>query len=513
MAQLGLGTHLCCGGSMNNQKVFAALISLSAVALISCSGMPKPCTVNCGGNGNATLSMTWTATPLTPPPSTNLLSFIVDVNTITLTSSTGTNVNIPLNGANFSVDLTKLQSDSAFLGTSATVPAGSYTSMTVSLTNPVVTFCTQTTGSAGCAAGSVKTISAGAAATPKITSAPFPLTLTANQQTGLALVFNLGNALTVNASQVVTAVNLGAANVLSANSLPSTSSSLAAGQLDFVEDVTGVVTAVNGTTQSVTVKTATRGSLTAVANSSTVFSPNCTAFSLSLTFASCVVQGHVASLDMVLKADGTLTLLEYDPLATTTGDWIEGVVPAVPSSSTQFSLVTNDAVFATSGSIISSKLSFGTSVNATLVTPNPFLVDSKGLTIPVNLFTGTDASIFIPGQTLSVHVTSFTAASGTTPATASIDRVYLRFTRVSGTVAATGTQASFNMQSLPSYFGVATQPSVQITVGAPPSIPATNFDGVSSGTALSNPQTVSIRALYFGQGTATPFSTAKVRVP
>ena len=498
---------------MNFRKVCAALLLLSAVALISCSGNPKPCTSNCGGNGNATLSMTWRATPLTPPPNTNLLSFIVDVNTITLTSSTGTNVNIPLNSTNLSVDLTKLQSDSVFLGTSTTVPAGSYTSMTVSLTNPVVTFCTQTLGNAGCAAGSITTITAGAAAAPKITAAPFPLTLTSNQQTGLALNFNLANALTVNASQVVTAVNLGAANVLSANSLPSTSTSLAAGQLDFVEDVTGVVTAVNATTQSVTVKTATRGSLTAIANSSTVFSPNCTAFSLSLTFASCVVQGHVASLDMVLNANGTFTLLEYDPLAlaTTSGDWIEGVVPAPPTSSTQFSLVTNDAVFATSGSIISSKLSFGASLNATLVSPKPFLVDTKGLTVPVNNFTGTDASILLPGQTLSVHVTAFT--SGTTPATASVDQVYLRFTRVSGTVAATGTQASFNIQSVPSFFGVATQPSVQITAGAPPSTPATNFDGVSSAAALSNPQTVSIRALYFGQGTATPFSAAKVRVP
>jgi hypothetical protein len=498
---------------MNFRKGFAVLVSLSAAALISCSGLPKPCTVNCGGGGTATLSMTWKAAPLSPPPNTNLLSFIVDVNTITLTSSTGTNVNIPLNSTNLSVDLTKVQSDSVFLGTSATVPAGSYTSMTVSLSSPVVTFCTQTLGNAGCAAGSVTTMSGGAAAAPKISSAPFPLTLTSNQQTGLALNFNLGNALTVNASQVVTAVNLGAANVLSANSLPSTSASLAAGQLDFMEDVTGVVTAVNTTTQSVTIKTATRGSLTAVANSSTVFSPNCTAFSLSLTFSSCVVQGHVASLDMILKTDGTFTLLEYDPLATTAGDWIEGVVPAAPTSSTQFSLVTNDAVFATTGSIISPKLSFGATVSATLVSPNPFLVDSKGLTIPVNLFTGTDASIFLPGQTLSVHVTAFTAASGSTPATASVDRVYLRFTRVSGTVAATGTQATFNIQNLPSFFGLSTQPLVQITQGGPPSVPSTNFDGVSSATSLSNPQTVSIRALYFGTGTQTPFSAAKVRVP
>ncbi len=493
---------------MDFRKTLALPIVLSAACLVSCSGAPKPpCTSNCGG-GTATLSVTMTAAPLTPPPNTNLLSFIVDVNTVTLTSSSGSTVNIPLNSPAFSVDLIKLQSDSAFLGTSATVPAGSYASMTVSLSNPVVTFCTQASGNTGCAAGSTATVSGGAAA-PVVSSAPFPLTLAANQRTGLAINFNLKNALTVNASQVVTAVTLTAANVLAANSLPSTSTSLTAGQLDFMEDVTGVVTAINAITQSVTVKTATRGSLTAVANSSTVFSPNCTTF----TFSSCVVQGQVASLDMVLNADGTFALLEYDPLSTTAGDWIEGIVTATPSSSTQFSLVTNDVVLATSGSVISSSLP-GTSVNATLVNPKPFLVDSKGLTIPANSFSGnTAATIFLPGQTLSVHVTAFTAASGSTLATASVDTVYLRFTRVSGTVAATGTQASFTIQNVPPFFGITTQPLVEITIGAPPSIPATNFDGVTSATALSNPQTVSIRALYFGTGTAMPFSAAKVRVP
>src|SRR5258708_26134244 len=112
----------------------------------------------------------------------------------------------------------------------------------------------------GWVTGSVATISGGAAAAPKISSAPFPLTLTSNQKTGLAINFNLGNALTVSTSQpqVVTAVNLAAPNVLSANSLPPASSSVAAGQLDFLEDVTRGVTAINTTTHSVTVHTATR---------------------------------------------------------------------------------------------------------------------------------------------------------------------------------------------------------------------------------------------------------------
>jgi hypothetical protein len=496
---------------MNFRKGFALLLSACSAGLVACSGKPtQPCTVNCG-SGTATLSVTFTAAPLTPPPNTNLLSFFVDINTITLTPATGAAVNIPLNATTVGVDLTKLQSDSVFLGTSAAVPAGSYSSITVSISNPVVTFCTQTLGNTGCAPNSVATLSGGAAAAPQITSAPFPLTLSANQKTGLAINFNLGNALTISGSQpqVVTAVNLGATNVLSANALPPTASSLAAGQLDFVEDVTGVVTAVNATTQSVTVQTATRGSLTAVANSSTVFSPNCTSFSLALSFSGCIVQGQVASLDMVLNSDGTFTLLEYDPLATATGDWVEGIVTGVVSSSpsTQFQIITNDTVVATSNSKFGSNLALATPVNVTLVSTSPFLVDTKGLTVPVTTFGGTDASILRPGQTVAVHVSAFTAAAGTPATTAvSADALYLRFTRVTESLTSPATP-NISIQSLPLFFGVTTQVQVQLSAGAV----NTNYDGVTSSAGLSSGQTASIRALYFGSTIVPAFSAAKVR--
>jgi len=59
----------------------------------------------------------------------------------------------------------------------------------------------------------------------------------------------------------------------------------------------------------------------------------------------------------------------------------------------------------------------------------PFVVDTKGLDVPNSTFTGaTDASILMPGQTLAVHVVSFTPASGATLAAANVDFVYLRFT-------------------------------------------------------------------------------------
>jgi len=504
---------------MNLRKVFASSLSLFAFGLVACSGKSsQPCTVNCGGGGTATLSVVLTAAPLAPPPNTNLLSFLVDINTITLTPATGTAVNIPLNATALGVDLTKLQSDSVFLGMSATVPAGTYSSITVSMSNPVVTFCTQTQGNPGCAPTSLASISGGAAATPKITTAPFPLTLSAAQKTGLAINLNLANTLTVSATQpqVVTAVNLAAANVLSASTLPSAASSLPSGPLDFIEDVTGVITAVNTTAQSVTVHTATRGSLTALANSSTVFSPNCTAFNLSLSFSSCIAQGQVASLDLLLNSDGTFTLLEYDPLDTTTKDWVEGIITSTPSSTTQFQIVTNDLVLSTSNSLIGSNLPLASPVNISLVTsPQPFVVDSKGLVIPTNAFSGrSDTSALAPGQTVAARITAFTAASGSTLATASTDFLYLRFTRVTGTLASVAPPNTFTMQSFPPFFALTTPITVQLSTGSP----NTNFDGVSGSSNLTVGQTVSINALYFGPptgltSTLTPFSAAKVRVP
>ena len=487
--------------------VFSLLVC--AVFLGSCSGMKQPCTSNCGG-GNSTVLVTLTAAPLTPPANTNLLSFSVTIAGISLTPSAGgTAVNIPLNNSTYTADLTRLQSDSAFVGVSTAVPAGNYSNMTVSLSNPLVTYCTQTQGAAGCTAGTVATVTGGAAA-PQITSSPFPLSLTSGQTQGLAVNINLQNAISISQTQaqVVTAVNLGATGVVNASTLPPSASNLITGELSFIEDVTGVVTAVSTSTSAITVKSATRGSFTATANSSTVFSPNCTTFTIA-----CAVVGQVASLDMVLNTDGTFTLLEFDPLDTTTHDWIEGIVTATPTTPSVLQIVTNDLVLATTNSVIGTALPLGSPVNVTLVNPQPFAVDNKQNLVIPNTFAGkTDATILQPGQTVAVRVTAFTAASNPAFAAANADFLYLRFTRVTGTVSSTAPPNAFGIQSLPPFFALTSAVTVQLSSATP----ATNFDGVGGASSLTISQNVSITALYFGPPTGptpspTPFFAAKVR--
>lgn len=494
-------------------KSFLALsVLVVAFSLESCSGPSKV-----GGSGgqvsNTALILTLRAAASPALVNANLLSFRTVVAGVSLTPETGGSINVPLNSPLYQVDLSRLQSDSSLLALSISIPAGSYTSMVVSLSDPAVTYCIQTQGIAGCEAGSVTTLS-GPPATPIIAASPFPLVIARGQNIGLAINVNIANALAVNGQTgAITAVNLGAANVLTAAVLPPASSSLPSAAMDFVEDVTGIVSSVDEATQSVTVQTATKGTLTATAGASTIVSPNCTTFNLGSTFT-CAKQGQVASLDTILNRDGSLTLVEYDPLGITEGDWIEGMVGLPPSSSTQFQLVTNDFVIANQNSLIGNKLELGASVRITLTSPKPFVVDDKGLVVSNTSFSGaTDASVLSPGQTLAVHVVSFTPGTGTTLAAANVDFVYLRFTRVTGSVSNAAPPNTFTMQSLPPFFGLTLPVTVQLSTVSP----STNFDGVGGASELTSGQMTSVRALYFGLPTgptpaASPFSAAKVRI-
>jgi hypothetical protein len=365
----------------------------------------------------------------------------------------------------------------------------------------VVTYCTASSGTAGCNLGSVAQFTSGASA-PATSS--FSLALTSGEKAGLQVVFNIGNAITVNSTtQVVSAVNLAAANVVTAVPLPPVASTLSTGQLDYLEDVTGVVTA--ATSSTVTIQTSTRGPITSVLTTSTILSPNCV-----ITNATCSpTVGQIASIDATLNSDGTATMLEYDPLSVASVDVIEGIVTTVPSSPTQFQIVTNDFISATSNTHIGSGLSLGDPVQVTYTAVNPFVIDTKGL-LPLTAtpFSGsTSANNILPGQTVALRVTAFTPKSGTTPAAATADFVVLRFTRVAGSVSSSSAP-TFGLQSLPLFFGQTTTNLVQLSTTT---TPMTYLDGYTTGSNITVGDNVAVRALYFGVGFSPAFLTAKVR--
>ncbi len=414
-----------------------------------------------------------------------------------LTPSSGDNVSIT---GTPTMDFVHLQ-DSSFLVGTVTAPAGTYTGITINFSAPTVTYCTQTTGVAGCASGSIKTLTNTVVSLPVI---PVTFSLSENQQTGLEINLNLNEALTITSNtQVVTAANLGNASAYSVSALPPTSSSLASGQLDFFENILGEVTAISG--QAITVKTGANGSYTATGSSSTYYLPDCL---MDGSVCSPTV-GQLVSIDTAVNANGSLALLVYDPLSSTAIGWVDGIVTAPATSSTQFQMIAGKQITSTGGSY---SLPGGSLVNVTLTNPlaTTFLIDAKGLTIPDNSFEGaTDSAALIPGMTVGLRVTQFTAASGTTPAAITADIVTLRFSSVSGTIAGTVAPVSFTMQSLPTFFGPTTNSVVQLNQLTP----ATNYDGATGSSELNVTDTVAIRALYLGSTSATntPFIAAKVR--
>jgi hypothetical protein len=516
----------CRGGHMNRSKTLSLFpfLLLAVLSLPACSGAKK-CTVNCGGNGTATVSFTLVADTLPANPS--ILSFKVSIGSIVLTPATGSVQT--LTPATAVVDLMRLQSDTAFLGALPSVPPGAYT-VKVSLSSPEITFLndtgsTLTANGATCLANAVCTATFTAAGTPTISS--FTFNATSSGQQGIELDFNLKNAISLSNGSLSVNFNPSSPNpgVFTAFTLPRTNANLGTNQLELIEDFTGVVS-INGS--KVTITSPVHGILTATNASNSFFdqSPDGAHCQAPTTFTNCVVNGQVASVDAFLKSDGTFDLKEFEPLNQTQQDFIEGIVYAV-NTPTQFTIAVTDKVLASTGSLISSGLNTGDRLTVNISTnpvAKPFFVDSKGLAVSTfssySFFSGqTTTSAIFPGQTVFLHVTAFTAASGTTLAIASADIFILRWTRLRPSVVST-TSATVNINTLPSYFALS--PSSQEVVqaffnGALGTDGVTNLDGVvNNASGLTTGQPVGLRVLYFQNtaNTANPaFFAAKIRQP
>lgn len=505
-----------------NAILTVPVLLLAALALASCSGIPKTliCTSNCSG-GNATVSFTLVADTLPANPS--IFSFKVSVVGIVLTPTSGSA--LTLTPATTVVDLMRLQSDTAFLGALTNVPSGTYT-VQVTLSSPEITFfndtsSTITANGVACLAGAVCTASLTAVSTPTISS--FTFTATPSGQQGIELNFNLKNAISLSSGTLTVNFNPAAPNpgVFTAFTLPRTNANLGTGQLELIEDFTGVVSI---SASTVTITSPTRGVLATASSSASFFdpSPDGTICPIPST-VSCVVAGQIASVDASLKSDGTLQLKEFEPLNATQQDFVEGIVYAV-NSATQFIIAVTDKTQLAASSLIAG-LNTGDRLTVNIPAPKNFLVDSKGLAVQNSFSTNyalfanqTTTSAIHPGQTVSIHVSAFIAANPPTLAVATADTVILRWTRLRANVVSAGS-ATVNIDTLPSYFGISasSQEVVQTFIGVLGADGVTNLDGIANNTSgLTTSQPVGLRVLYLqnaGNTANPPFFAAKVRQP
>lgn len=490
---------------MKRNPVLLSLLCLAAVLLGSCSGLPTPVTPP--GAGTATVSVTFTDTP---PAGVSILSFTVTLSGLALNPATGTAVNFTLTPNPLSVELTRLQSDSFLGSVLATVPSGTYNSMSVAVASSSIVFFNASGAAIGaCANNTLCTVAPISAATLTITTAPFPLTLVNGQQTGIAIDFDLNKAISATMG-----VDFTAAGAATASALPHTGTP--ASTLDLVEDFTGTVTAFSSATNSLTVQSGTRGTLTGLVSATTLYhDPLATCAALDAT---CLHTGQTLSVNAGLNSDGTLAIREVDLLDSASVDVLEGTVYQV-ASPTSFRMVLSDKVVVTTSNTSLTGAKAGDQVNISWSAAPTFAVDTAGMPLaasfPANLalFTGgVDTSVLFPGQTVMVSVTGATTTSGVISATGT--RVLLRHSHITATVNGSVAANSFNIDAaaLPPYFGAAawgtTTPQVNVFSNL------TGYDGVAGVTSLAATNVVSIRALYIQNSTlnAVPmFFATKVR--
>lgn len=511
--------NFCVGVLMNRVKVlFLPVLVLASFSLSSCSGPngSNICKVNCGGSSN--LSFTMVADTLPAHPS--LLSFTVTVTGITVTSSTSTKTLTPPSAP---IDLLRLQSDSALLGTLASVPNETISSFSVALSTQKMTFLNDTgvtLTSPSCAVNAICTFAPIASTAVLINNVNHSF----SSNTGFGIDINLANAITVIGSTLNVNFSPAANNVVTAFTLPRTGSNLATGQFDLIEDFTGVAT-VSG--QSATLKNPlSLATLTGTATSSTNFDADPTGTLCPTTtkqsLATCVTNNQIASMDVILNSDGTLSIQEIEPLLATQQDTVEGIVVAINlANSTQFTVVVTNILPAAQNSLVGTGLlhvADGLTVN--LLNAQNFLIDTKGLNLSAftgnlsNFNTVNNTSALHPGQTVAVHVKSFTAANGTTLASVTSDVLTLRWSRFTSSVSIASTPA-FTITGFPSFFNAPASAQAEFFGGTTGADGVTNLDGIATPSNLAfPPKSVSLRALFIENpgNTLTPaFYAAKIR--
>jgi hypothetical protein len=488
------------GVGMNRNTTLGYVLFVAIMALAGCSGVPNGGGGGGGGSNPASLAITMTSKPSVSLTNISVLSATVGITGITLNPSTGSAVSLTLTPTVYPIDLTRLQSDTAFLG-SLSLPAGTYTSATVTFSAPVLTLDNQsgTTLNGTCASGTICNIvlTAGSA---QVSTAPFPLTLTSGQATGASLNVDLNTALTLTSGTLT--LNFSATNAATASALPRTGAPT--GSLDLIEDFVGKVTATSSS--SVTVVASNGVSLQfALPASPVIEDPQGLCSALNATCL--VVNQTLVSVDGTVNTNGTLTLVSADLLDATPTDEVEGTL-LKNGTAGQFFLVVSNKVVATGNSTLAS----ANSGDVFLVTlSNPiFIVDTDEFFNNASLPPSTVTTLFsseadlVDGQEVMVRVAAATGTAGAGNQSITADRVRLRFTRTTGTVQSVSGQ-SFAINNVPPFIPFITNPLVDTITGT------TNFDRVSDVSSLTAGQNVSIRALLLNNSVFN-FYAAKVRV-
>ncbi len=416
------------GNMFRIRLIWPISVLIYCAALAGCRGNPlvgsQP-----QNNGNSSVVLAMTDTP---PSTVSILSAEV-----TLTGATLTPGNVSLFSGSTTVELTRLQTDIAYLATAANIPAGNYTAVTLTFANPSLTIENDTASPIGtCAVGSICTMAPTATANLSTTVPLTAFTIASSSTTGLLIDVNLDNLLTA---------SLGADFSAGTSVTPFTPAGFGAPPVG-AEDVVGQVGNVNASSNSFTLTNATGSYSLKVDNTSKLFQFPATGACSTPAFA-CLQNNQILSVDIGIQSDGSIlarNILFED--ADSSDAEVEGIIASTTNvGSQQFSIVTLGISATGTGLNIGEPVTVQYSVSSQTTFDVDFTHADNSLVSTTGFLFAAPADLVV-GQQVSIRRNS--ASSG---ATIKADRVRLQSSRITATVQTIGS-GIITLSSLPSIF-------------------------------------------------------------
>ncbi len=473
-----------------------------------------------GGNPPSAGMVSLTVTD-TPPAGVTVLFFQLGVTGATLTSQSGGSVSLLPGSTTIPVNVSQLQTDSAFLG-SASVAAATYTGMGLTFANPQLTIyngsgATIGSGANACANDTVGQLTPSTTPlTLTLSSAPFPVTLSSSSPLAFKLDIHLNTVI-----QPDLTVNLAATNGVTVSLLPAPTT----GQP--VSSLAGLLgTIVGNTTTGFMIQTGDGRTFSIGANSSTIYNfPT----SICADNFSCVTwqPPPIVKAVVSLQTDGTLLASQVTYMQPAGQTVVEGNIIRLSTSggNTLMDIILQQGPSTPATTLLPFGRRVTVSVPPTGVT---YAVDSEGFDLPYDTSEFPEGVSFAGisdlqlGQQVAVVVSGSVTANGSTPGFTSItgpagitfstNSITLEPTQITGTVAAVSAGTlSFTLSTLPNYFlppaATPTAPPipapVSLTIQTSPATTYVNFSPDSiSGLAVND--VVTIKGWVFSTPGGTP---------
>ncbi len=400
-----------------------------------------------GGNSSIVLAMTDT-----PPSGVSVLAAEV-----TLTGATLQPGNVTLFSGSTTVELTRLQTDVAYITTASNIPAGNFTSLNLTFANPMLTIENDTASAIGnCAIGSICAMAPTSTANLSTAVPLTAFTIASSSVTGLLVDVNLQNLLSATLG-----ADFGAGTTVSSFT-PGGSNAPPVG----AEDVVGHVGNLNAANNTFTLTNAL-GSYSLKTDVTSNFAQFPASNTCSSPAFACLQNNQILSVDIGMQADGSIlarNLLFED--ADSSDTEVEGMITSTNAASQQFSMV----VLTVSATGTGLSIGAPATVQYSTTPQTPFDIDFihvDNVQVGTSSFTSsfTGPADLVTGQQVSIRRNS------TSSSTIVADRVRLRSTRITATVQSVGAPI-ITLTNLPSLFfghGGVTQILAQTSV-TPPTI-------------------------------------------